>query len=83
MTHPTTVNRAASPKRSDEYRQVPAVQWNEFSAGDLVWVYDATWGTGLGRIDDISPSQELLWVIFEPTMRRLICGTDNVEVWAT
>ncbi|BCW62857.1 hypothetical protein StoSoilB22_18300 [Arthrobacter sp. StoSoilB22] len=61
MTHPPiTVNRTASPKRTAECRQVPAVQWNELRAGDRVWVYDATWGTGIGRIDDISHDQELL-----------------------
>ncbi|WP_223942376.1 hypothetical protein [Arthrobacter sp. StoSoilB22] len=36
------------------------MQWNELRAGDRVWVYDATWGTGIGRIDDISHDQELL-----------------------
>ncbi len=49
--------------------------------GDPVWIYDVAWGAGTGRVDDVSKHQELLWVILEPTGRRLICGTDDVEVW--
>ena len=76
------MNWATSPKRPDDYKQVPAANWKELNAGDRVWVSDPVWGTGTGRVDDISHNQELLWVIFEPTTRRLICGTDNIEVWA-
>ncbi|WP_253951786.1 hypothetical protein [Paenarthrobacter sp. CM16] len=43
--------------------------------------YDVALGAGTGRVDDVSKHQELLWVILEPTGRKLICGTDDVQVW--
>lgn len=71
----TVLNRPAG------YRHVPAAEWSELAPGDPVWVYDLGWGAGAGRVDDVSQHQELLWVVIEPTRRRLICGTDDVEVW--
>ncbi|MFJ4210144.1 hypothetical protein ACIPY2_16950 [Paenarthrobacter sp. NPDC089675] len=68
--------------RPAEYSHVPASEWSHLKAGDPVWIYDVAWGAGTGRVDDVSQHQELLWVILEPTGRKLICGTDDVEVWA-
>ncbi|GAA2872638.1 hypothetical protein [Paenarthrobacter ilicis] len=72
----TILNRPAG------YRHVPARDWAELSSGDPVWFYDVSWGVGTGRVDDVSQYQELLWIMLEPTGRKLICGTDDVEVWA-
>ncbi|WP_416405441.1 hypothetical protein [Arthrobacter sp. LFS091] len=72
----TILNRPA------DYRHVPSAEWSELSAGDPVWIYDVAWGAGVGRVDDVSKHQELLWVVLEPTGRKLICGTDDVEVWS-
>ncbi|MDO5862833.1 MULTISPECIES: hypothetical protein [Paenarthrobacter] len=68
--------------RPEGYRHVPASEWTGLQSGDRVWIYDVAWGVGTGRVDDVSQHQELLWVILEPGGRRLICGTDDVEVWA-
>ena len=68
--------------RPSDYRHVPAAQWTELSVGDHVWIYDVAWGAGTGCVDDVSHHQELLWVVLEPTGRKLFCGTDDVQVWA-
>ncbi|MFI2565266.1 hypothetical protein [Paenarthrobacter sp. NPDC018779] len=68
--------------RPEDYRHVPAAEWTGLAAGDPVWIYDAAKGAGAGRVDEISQHQELLWVVLEPGGRKLICGTDDVEVWA-
>ncbi|MFJ5958334.1 hypothetical protein ACIQC5_20545 [Paenarthrobacter sp. NPDC092416] len=64
------------------YRHVPAAQWSELASGEEVWIYEAGWGSGAGRVDEVSAHHELLWVILEPAGRRLLCGTDSIEVWA-
>ena len=68
--------------RPEDYKHVPAAEWTGLKAGDPVWIYDVAWGAGTGRVDDVSQHQELLWVVLEPTGRKLLCGTDDVEVWA-
>ncbi|MEV7607362.1 hypothetical protein AB0N65_18165 [Paenarthrobacter sp. NPDC089322] len=74
----TSVTRNSPPG----YRHVPAEEWRELNQGDHVWIYDVAWGVGAGRVDDVSQHQELLWVVLEPTGRKLFCGSDDVEVWA-
>ncbi|UVJ39820.1 hypothetical protein [Arthrobacter sp. CJ23] len=69
-------------KRPAGYRHIPSSKWTELSSGDAVWIYEAGWGVGAGRVDVVSTDHELLWVLLEPTGRRLLCGTDAVEVWS-
>lgn len=69
-------------KRPVGYRHIPSSKWTGLTSGDAVWIYEPGWGAGSGRVDEVSTDHELLWVLLEPTGRRLLCGTDNIEVWA-